>query len=269
MNPLHRDRILIDIDTLLDTRMGVLMQMNESLFADNVDEGYRVRNNDVWSNLFDGIDQAEYEERYRNRDEIALRNSRITNMVHVLIRLITDYSTTRMFQNRENDKLELIINLFPYVNLSKVEIHHILQCLTEYLGSSITLRVAFYDPMETPLSRLVSDGFTQYIMYDFNSWCKKHYSNSTDYDSVDRKQDFIIVAPRISERELTDAEREELRANGLEDHDPFELTSAIFAPAFQLEYLSTMLFSVIDVNFILGEVNEEDLVIENYPGKYV
>lgn len=245
MASVEKQVILLDIDMLLDTRLAVLSELNFEWVKKNLDNGYRYRLSDHWDDVDVGIDQQAYDAIYSNRNKIILHNARMTNIMYMLLDLIRNYEHELLSTNTMLSEVVLVINIHPY-DLTDEECYRLLQCLTEYLGEMIKLRIINKPIEELSIHYMVSLGYTQFIVYDISKWLQYHYGGKTRYEDMQRNTDFTIVAPRLIyggvNRELYD----EMRANNVHNHDEFDLASMLFATLFQMVFIPAHYCSIFD-----------------------
>lgn len=245
--PSETQAILIDLDMLLDTRLAVLSELNFDWVEEHLDKKYRMRLNDVWSDIGEGIDQEKYDAIYAAREKTILSNARLTNMMSMLLGLISNYEDEIALATSPLGQVTLVVNVYPY-DLTIEECHRLLQCLTEYLGSIVTIRIT-KEPMENlSLKYLRQMGYNQMIIYDFISWFNYHYREEKEYPQLPKDHDFIIVTPRLMVNTITPELYEEMKQHNVHKIDCFELLEAICASVFKLIHIPAFYVSVFDTN---------------------
>src|SRR5690606_17954218 len=131
--------IHIDLDSLIDTRLGILIEMNESAALDLLKKGYRTRTSDDWHKLDPVFDNDDFAVRYKNRTVSALMNSSITGMIvslfDILKRLEKDKVNTPFVED-----IIVHLNIYPY-KLSAQEEEEFVKCMQYYSPSSATIEI--------------------------------------------------------------------------------------------------------------------------------
>ena len=101
--------IFIELDALLDTRIGTIANMNINLVEDILKDGYYTRIADS----FKGIELDEFKFRYDNRTKSVLKDSMVTPMIN----MITEFANKLLANivTSPNHYLpRVIINIHPY-----------------------------------------------------------------------------------------------------------------------------------------------------------
>lgn len=246
--------ILVDIDALFDTRLGVLSFLDKDSPKELMSRGYRDRFHDDFNRLLPTIDMDRFHHIYKNRDKSVLALSSISNLMYFLLRLVKDFEKTILSGNIKCTKATLVINLFPY-ELSEQEIEVLLVGVKYRIGGIVDIKVMSKDPKHFSIETLSYQGFTQYVMYDFNGWFKHQYSDEQTVSQKRGKPDFIIIAPKLigDYAKIRDDEEALAKMRNMTEGDnveemAFELTTVAVAAHFNLIYLDTRYFSLIDVN---------------------
>ena len=111
-------RVIIEIDCLLDTRLGTLAKFNPDLanaILTDTENLYHERKTDD----FPGISRETFYSLYHDRDIETMFNSRPTNIIKFLIKNHLELATNLRSQAK-NETLVYQINVFPYL-LTPVE----------------------------------------------------------------------------------------------------------------------------------------------------
>lgn len=257
--PKEEYSILIELDMILDTRLAILADMNFDWVEKHLDEGYRNRLSDHWTDIDDGIDVEKYNQIYENRDRFVMSRAKITGMIALLVDMLDEYENEILYGKSPLQKVNLVVNTYPY-QLTVLEERQLLQCLTEYLGTIITVRLISLSIEETGIKNLKHLGFDQYIMYDFNRWVVHHYNTKTNYHAMERDQGFIIVTPRLRYKGIDPEFEEQLRERNLHKVDQFGVTSDVFATLFKLIWIPVTFACIIDgeqIKIVSQKMQEE------------
>lgn len=180
--------ILIDLDSLFDTRLAILDSMDDT--GEKVDyllnNGYYSRDRDE----FEGFDLYEFRERYAKRDLNTLRHSSPTSLLAYLHQIVGKF----IISNSNEGKLvevELILNIYPY-KLDDYEIDQAVQCLKYYTGNIVPVRVINTDTLNIS-PQWLNDNVSVFYNYNWSQWLDKHYLTLLNkrLDSV------ILLGPAI------------------------------------------------------------------------
>lgn len=252
ITPPQEQVIMIDLDVLLDTRFGTLAHLYPDKMAGLLQNGYRERYHDDFTLLDPTIDMAKYQAIYNNRDKSVLAISRLSSFMMPLLEIIKEYEWEMTYELDACRNVQLIVNLFPY-QLSDDEVHQFLDGLRLRLGLMIDIKFIRKDPKTLNIVTLKYEGFTQYIMYHFNEWIGYHYQSEEKIRASQGRPDFVIVAPKLYSDYRKLQSDEEARsviqtlAQGNGEEAGFELTTIAMAPHFNLVYMDTTVFSLIDL----------------------
>lgn len=244
--------ILIDIDTIFDTRLGTLVFLYPDEIPTLIKDGYRQRRTDDLSELNPLIDMDKFKSIYDNRDKSIIALSRLSNMSFFLLYLIRELEKEVVTSVSTPMALTLVVNTHPY-DLEPKELNSILLALQYRLGKIVDIKFTNRPPDSLNIVSLAYHGFTQYIMYDFNTWANIHYGTEEKSKNAKGRPDFIITVPKLFQSRSTIYEDEELVAilrniaGDDIDESTFELATMTFAPQFSLMFLDPVFYSLIDL----------------------
>ncbi len=107
-----QQRFLLDLDTIIDTRLGTIKKnWPENINAANLEEYHGRDHIRIWD-IF-GIGKEEYIKAYAERDVITISNSFGTQLAEVL-RSILSTSILKAEANQHIDQIKVVINVYPY-----------------------------------------------------------------------------------------------------------------------------------------------------------
>lgn len=229
-------KILIELDALLDTRLGLVSQLNPSAATQMVqDPNYYLRTSDNFSQ-WTGIPHEEYRKRWYNRDKSILPVSMVTHFILTLGKLL-ESAAQGAITDPVDDQLELVINLYPYV-LSDEEARAITHAMLHYIPSTVHVTTVNI-PYEDLYFGYLRKEYTTYIVYDFERW--------QTAQAVCLRQDVMpnvtIMTPTRwmdQEPELEPHEKESIQGG-----DYFSFIANVFTPLFRLEYFDMFHFCIL------------------------
>lgn len=223
-------RILIQLDALLDTRVGTAYRLGST----ELDwKGYFERTHSkVWE--FFGLPKEEFEEAYLRRNLETLEFSRATELFKqlpfVLRNKFVAAASAPLF-----DRPELVINYWPY-NLSPIASAHIQRAIFDVFPENFRVRVSMvYKSTELLTARYLKDNYTDYILYDLTEWLE--YNNRT-FDDVLIPEVTITYPGTLNHEDIT-----KFAPMGEHD-DPFTNIQMLLSPVVGLNAISPNLLSL-------------------------
>lgn len=228
--------IYIDLDSLLDTRLGTLIQINEIAAIEALDNGYHARISDDWSKLTPNINQAEYNSRYKTRDIETLKVSRCTNAVPIINELSKSLIEAAIY-TPEVSSVAVEVNLYPY-KLSSDEVKMIEDVVRYYLSVNTNIKTTYLTPEQlTPdVIYLHYDGL---IMYDFNAWIVSQVERLKEK----RLPTVTIMAPALYANKIPD--KDEITFEDTGEISPFASLELVLCEYVDLHLLDAKYFSLI------------------------
>lgn len=227
---------MVDLDLLLDTRVGTLFKINPEEAQRILDRGFRLRTSDTLELYSDIISTEEYIRAYEDRDVSTLTLSRPT-------KLLTDFvSEYRRLLFVLSDKFStlndccLIVNIHPY-DLNDEEAAGIKEAMEYYLGDEVPVRIARFNLESTQLSYLEMRGITDYMTYDLEAWMFMQFSNVKSEEDFVSFPDITIWGSKFltSHDSLESLLNKEPNINPKDS--PWELATVTFAPFVKLQWL--------------------------------
>lgn len=164
-------RVVIELDCLLDTRLGTIAKYNSEL-ANSVlhskEDFYHERKTDD----FPGLDREFFYSLYAQRDLETLYNSRPTSIIKFLVKNHEQLATNIKTQVK-NETLIYQINTFPYL-LTPVEKEDIIFSFKHWLSiSEVKVECVNISPLQlTP--KYIDSYVSAIFMYDYWSWLNVH-----------------------------------------------------------------------------------------------
>lgn len=163
-------KILVDLDSLLDTRIGILSLLDSETIGEVAAKGYRTRSNDRFWELAE-VDQEGYEFLWANRNVNIALNSLITNIPFILTK-VTSKIVEESIKDPTLSKPTVVINTAPY-ELTSSDLEQLKAVLQIYLGDLIDIETLYLDDnVLTP--KFIKENWQIIFKYDFNSWLQKH-----------------------------------------------------------------------------------------------
>lgn len=200
-------RIYIDIDSLLDTRLGLLQTIDPELVKRVVvKDAYWHRNHTNWDALTDGgITTEKFDEHWAARTSDILPHSMMTDILAPL-KSVTLMNEVNILDGIVKDRLALTINIWPY-NIGIDVQEALTQALHHYLMDDLPITYIDNDlTTYTPVDMI--NEFEQAFMFDFHWWLRKHAFALSKV----RAPGFTLILPRLLEKDPSDLTLEEMKA---------------------------------------------------------
>lgn len=165
--PTNIQKIYVELDAFLDTRLGALWQLNPEHCDLIIGHGYHERIIDNFTLINDAIDHESWLPKYQQRDISTLKVSRLTNFVFAFSELVNELELSAISQP-DIDGLELVINTHPYV-FNIAELEDLKDCIKTYVGTTCGIST-IYEPV-TNLSLLkIKGNYDAVVLYSFSAW---------------------------------------------------------------------------------------------------
>lgn len=190
---LMRQRALVDINALLDTRLGVLARLDK-VAANAIAHSawYTVRSTDDWESVTDGaISNEAFKEMYLKYEVETLVESLMTGFIHLFRKDITDVAPELEIKGIEGT-IDFDINVYPYKLLAS-EKEIIRRSIARYLPMPAMVHIvdtAYH--LMTPA--LLDAKYDMMTIYNYEDWLKYHHTELLNNPI----KEFTIFHPRIS-----------------------------------------------------------------------
>ena len=160
--------IYLDLDAILDTRLGVIKSLDNSLYEYYTNEGKEEYKNRIIDE-FKYIPNKVFKYFYRNRTKEILQDSIVTPMLYVLNMSIDDMLTKRVLSEKTTKKLTIDINYYPY-DLTEEEIEKLKGAVYTQIASKEFVIVNFISMPYEELSSSTVEKYGVMAMYDAMDW---------------------------------------------------------------------------------------------------
>lgn len=227
------DKILISLDSLLDTRLGVIAQH----YPDKMEK--LLTKLDYFERLqdrFKGINPEQFAAHYKNRNVDTLKNSLMTNMT-LLMGSFVKSAAKDVLSSGPQTNLIFDINIHPY-QLDEEEKQDLLGVLEFHVGDAPEYNIVSI-PNEFLTPQICKDQYSVLVLYDFAEWMRMHAPAFKEA----RMPNMVVYAPRLLEKLPTAEENKLLMEAQL---DPFEASRIAASPAFTLRFLTVDMYCVRD-----------------------
>lgn len=230
--------ICIGLDSLLDTRLGTLISMDESSAIEMLKNGYRKRTSDDWTKLYPDADNEAFKDRYgrRGEDGEILTLSKPTNLLPFLNHIIRELMASRL-QRPDKEEIRVDVNFYPYQCTSEVT-KTVLAAIQYSLGPDVVLSNVYIGLDEfTP--HVIKETYDIIFIYDFNEWIEKHESTLVD----NKFPQTMVIIPTIYHNLK---KGDESKISSMKT-SPFAAIEAALIEYMSVRCIDTHYFSVIDL----------------------
>lgn len=230
MSRLPKLKISVELDCLLDTRIGTVALIDQALATEVLKNGYHDRIEDK----FEGVDQKLYKELYANRNTDTLKVSTITTFLP-LLRHLCDLIQEESISRPYHSGPEVDVNIYPYYMTDDLA-DAIGSAIMQWLGPLTPVNVVRVEPKD--MTPQFCKEYSLLVMYDPTEWVNLHL------DGIVKKplRDVSLYIPQILRNNtLTD---EELKATVEEFMDPFAALDLFLKPIIDLTQLDAKFFSI-------------------------
>lgn len=162
--------IMIDLDSLIDTRQGILSKFleDDKLTELVTSEEYILRERDV----FPDIDVDLYNKHYSERDKSTLSNGIVTYVFNIM-KIKLSNIIHKATHNQDIKEINLLINFYPY-KLTEKETDSIIDVVFQKLGLEIFIKPMWRSPEELNPTFIQNNNIIDLFLYDTNAWCNSN-----------------------------------------------------------------------------------------------
>lgn len=227
---MYTRRILVDLDVLFDTRIGLLLSLHPEKFGKLDLEIYRKRISEVSFQLI-GIE--DWDELWKNRGIDALIQAQPTTLLMGELQRVLDAERSAIAMSAPTELPKITINTYPYA-LSKEQSGEMRRQLRQmFIGFELEIgRWCEKGLNPTVLRRSWDAWFT----YDYYRWLNHNAANLKN-----RIPKFIIYRPALLTSDMTEEAAEQIKRDGI---NPFTESKKFMSEYVTVESLDAELFSV-------------------------
>lgn len=236
-----KQSLLISLDCLLDTRLGVLKQHMPGFAKAIVDDPERR----YWKRVIDDFDPMAgqgatvfFNNVYTNRNVETLMNSMPCQMFAELSTIMMQMIGALMSDPMVS-RIEVVINEYPY-DLQDDERKAIIDAMKVHMEEMTPVRFVSRSPEDLTLKE-ISLQWESIVMYDFDVWYKAQYESFLKGEH--RAPRCNIYAPALFHGQMPT--KQDLVLNGKE-MDPFEVTHLDLREFINVNFWDVRYFSLIE-----------------------
>lgn len=223
-----KQRGLVFIDMILDSRYGIVRQLSDDSVAELLAESdvYRKRHVDSFNALTNGVvDDEAFKAAYAARDVETLFHSKMTDFVYHL-RKDMEEGLLDMMRGVLIDGLVIDINVWPY-DLDARSAETIRRAVAYFMPSEVVVNMVNFDPVNlTP--KFLEGAYEMMAIYDHEDWLKHHIETITTTTPI---RNFVLLTPAIASSGVVPEATAEIR-------NPFLCRSAMLVHFIALHYVT-------------------------------
>lgn len=227
--PIPKEGILVNLDAILDTRLGVLSSFGDDETIAVLESNYFKRETDS----FKGISDSDFKERYKNRDKTTLLNSiacKSLNMLRELARNTARQAISSPF----HAGTKIFLNTYPYV-LTEEENNVLITAVVHSTNSMVDVEVVnMSDDKITPA--FIKENISVAFFYEYGNWLD---TNAEAFKVLPCPEVTVFVPALYFGKVPTPKELQECREN--KTH-PFTITEQMSSGLIGLQLLSIDMF---------------------------
>ena len=238
--------ILVDLDALLDTRLGCIFNYDEAEAMSLLEQGFRERKSDTLDSFDTKITTEQYKELYENRGIDVLKVSRPTQLPIILCGETARLLNIAVKGGSPLEDYCVIINTHPY-NLNELQIYEYVQAVKELLGEGVPVRAVSLTEESTKLVYLKMRDITDYITFDIRGWIEREFKDCEKAEDFVMEPNISVWGPQLllSENALENVYSE--LPDLTEADNPFDMLKVIYAPFVNINWMSGSEFSLVDL----------------------
>ena len=249
----NRHVVLVDLNALLDTRLGTIAMFDESIAVRlSTDTRYVNRHYDHFEELVDHPDfkHDDYVETYQKQNEITLAHSRPTPMMVQLPAIMNGY-VADCINNPDKEYVDLHINISPYNDLSAETITEIKAAISIGMSEHVNIKTVSL-PINVLSPPYLKENYSHWITYDYGSWFSFHFLSKEKLSEKELQTysnpRFTIYAPMLFKDKEAYQKYQEVNAaepDKEKQNNPFISMYFLVYTFFGLEYRTIAEFSIL------------------------
>lgn len=230
--------VYVDLDSLLDTRIATVSAIDQEAAVRLVKSpDYYTRNIDDFEPMC-GVTREAFDEAYAKRNVDTLKRALPCNIM-VAMRELVDGLVKQDLMDPETNGVEVVINMWPYVDLSDKESYEITRAIMYHMGIRPQVRHICIAP-ESLTPQYIKSSITGLIMYDFAGWFKIQGDALVNC----RMPDVTVLTPALF-RDKRVPTAEEATVPKLKGMTPFEILEFSVVQAIGLTMIDVGYFSLL------------------------
>lgn len=223
---LEVSRLLIDLDSIFDTRLSILNSLGEETLKKAIDAKYFDRERDE----FPGVSFEDFQKLYQARNKTTLKETVITPMVFFVEQFVNK-TLENITSSPFHMKPAIVINSYPYV-LTPGEDAEIVNAVRAVVDGKADIGIVSLSPAQLTV-KYIKEYYSVVVMYRYDVWIQAQ-ANLNNFDKLTCPE-VTFIGPRLK-----------FVKNDIEGpDDPFDKTEQVMAPMIGL-----LLFPVRDFSAV-------------------
>ncbi len=238
----------VDIDALMDTRLGTLFVLYGEEALKIVDTNWRTRISDEFDLFLDSYNHDEYSHAWTHRDRRALMCAWPTNMFIFIHDILAEDLLEQTGKDPDFGGFKLTVNHYPY-QLEESEKEAFKSCVALRLDLNpvdVELRYIPYSQMNAQWLKQAS--YTAIILYNLDQWLGEAFKEDSPLNG---NPDTVLLAPLLFKSRKVAEELREADLSELPSKDPTELLRMVLCTLVHLRFAGVEEFTVPDFNEIM------------------
>lgn len=230
-------RIYIDLDSLLDTRVGVVAVNEPEAATLLMQEPYWLRESDDFTELTEGkVTHGQFKEWWRTRDKRALKAARPTNIIRILEEL-SEALVLSQINLPFVAKTQYLVNYWPY-KLEELEVKAIQQACEILTGNVVEVTMVNMSPFQlTP--QWIKREVSLMVVYDYWAWMDAQKGNF----ALSPIPEVNLITPAISHNHVMSKEDRTIENFG--EVNPFAISELLMSVYITVQMISPGFFSLL------------------------
>ena len=238
-----RQRLLVELDMLLDTRIATVLLMNPTAALELLSPAYRNRRSDELGELTKHITTEDFEKAYAQRSVETLRVARATPMALMFGRVVRDL-LKELTNTPRFDGVDVEVNVWPY-QLSEQERVDIVTCVMAHINFPIQVKAVSIHPNELTFKRIDAEQWTAIFLYNFRQWAEYHVERYSETDPSLASRSMII--PELLKTVKEELPKEDTKAPSGEALTPFNALRMMMSPIIAIQYVPVEMVSILEI----------------------
>lgn len=229
--------VYIDLDSLLDTRVGVVAVNDPEAAAMLMQEPYWLRESDDFAELTEGrVTHALFRQWWKARDKQAVVAARPTNIIRILEQLSESLVSSQVNLPFVAKTLYLV-NYWPY-QFEPLEVQAIQQACEILTGNAVEVKMVSWSPEQMTPQKIKRD-ISLMIMYDYWAWMEAQRDNF----AISPLPEVNLLTPAISHNHVVTQEDRTIEHFG--EVNPFAVSEMVMSVYISIQMLPVTFFSLL------------------------
>jgi len=263
-------KFMVDIDSLLDTRIATVARINEEAAVALIKTPeYARRQSDELHTLTKLITKEQFDEGYRLRDWQTLAYSRPTEVLWLLGEMVRQSEQDMVAVAPKGSSIQVDINFYPY-QLTEEEKRELILMVASYSGTFALVREVYIPLEDLSLSLINDHKWNAMFIYHGKEWLEQCFKKN--YPDFPNKTPKGVPQVRLFTPALymcVDDVKKSMDALTLPNGnmvDTFDAVTAMHADLIGFEFLSPTTFTLAGIPGSERKVHVDELPYQPIPG---